>query len=119
LQRILRAARGSSEAEARVARLDVHADAAGLAVALLARSSTATDVAALLQRGLKLGDGLLFAALVETLWALGRRADVKTLVDAVAARRKDDPSALAAWLVVGDLDRTRSTSVLAGALDAP
>ncbi len=119
LQRVLRAARGSAPGNARVARLDRHADAAGIAAALLARTASPAEVATLLQHGLRLGDGLLFASLVEALWALDRRDDVRVLVDALSARRKTDAASLCAWLVVGEIDRSRTTSVLAGALDAP
>ncbi|GAC1352322.1 MAG: hypothetical protein NVSMB1_14050 [Polyangiales bacterium] len=119
LQRILRAARGSAEVEVRVAALDAHADEAGIAVALLAKTARASEGSLLIQRGLRLADGLVFAATIDALWALDRRDDVKALVDAIASRRKEDTAALTAWLVVGDIDRSRTVSVLAGALDAP
>ena len=119
LQRVLRAARGAIEVETRVAKLDAHADEAGVAVALLAHTTDARDVAALITRGLRLTDGLFFASIVEALWGLGRRDDVKQLIDALGARRRQDPAMLAAWLVVGDLDRSRPPSVVASALDDP
>jgi hypothetical protein len=119
LHRVLRAARGAAEGDARVAKLDVHADEAGMAAALLARSARGSEVVALMDRGLRLRDGLFFAATIEALAALGRPDDVRVLVDALASRRRNDPAALSAWLVVGEIDRPRTTSVLAGALDAP
>jgi len=119
LQRILRATRGSTAGDPRVARLDLHADAAGIAAALLAKTANGTEVASLLQRGLRLADGMLFAARIGALRALDRRDDVRVLVDVISARRRDDAASLCAWLVVGEIDRPRTVSVLAGALDAP
>jgi hypothetical protein len=120
MQRILRAARGAGRVsgdETRVAKLDVHADEAGVAVALLAQTTKAQEVADLLGRAQRLKDGMFIAAIIEALWGLGRRDDVKVLVDAVARLRRQDAALLVAWLVVGELDRNRTTSVLAGALD--
>ena len=119
LQRILRAARGASEVETRVAKIDAHADEAGVAVALLAQTARAGDIVAILGRDHRLNDGVFLAAIVEALWALGRRDDVKALIDALGARRRDHAASLVAWLIVGELDRARSTSVFAGALDEP
>ena len=120
LQRILRAARGAGRVlgdETRVARLDVHADEAGVAVALLAQTTKAEAVAELFGQAHRLKDGQFLAAIIEALWALGRRDDVKVIVDAVGKLRRRDAALLVTWLIVGELDRSRTVSVLAGALD--
>ena len=95
-------------------------DEVELAIALAIGDLGPNDVAARLASGQDmLLEGTALAAGMEARAALDGAVLLEPLVDFLARGRTRDAAALACWLLVEGLDRPRSPSAIAAALDAP
>jgi hypothetical protein len=95
-------------------------DEVELAVALAVRDLSPEEALKRIQAGYAvLSQGPALAAGLEARATLEGTASVEPLVDYLARERSRDGAALAAWLLVEGLDRARSPTAIAAALDAP
>jgi hypothetical protein len=71
----------------------------------------------MLAGSVRLQDGLVMAAAIEARAALDGPATFAPLLDYAAANRSKDAAALALWMLLENLDRTRASSLIGSAVD--